>query len=142
MTTGVEIVETTVEVQLNGAVVLPVEVREQYHIRAGDRLRLVDIDGVFILAQQKTPAPSEPKQQMQNFEAEVAHFERLKPQLLQQYPGRFVAIYHGEVVAVGDDKMDVLATVQATYGDVACHITQVTENGPRRVRMLSPRIIR
>lgn len=139
---GVKIVETTVEVQLNGAVVLPVEVREQYHIRAGDRLRLVDIDGVFILAQQKPPAFPQHEPQVQDFEAEIAHFERLKPQLLQQHPGRFVAIYHGEVVAVGDDKMDVLATVQATYGDVACHITQVTENGPRRVRMLSPRIVR
>lgn len=134
--------ETTVEVELNGAVVLPIEIREQYHIRAGDRLRLVDIDGVFILAQQKTPAPPHREQQIEDFEAEIAHFERLKPQLLQQYPGRFVAIYHGEVVAVGDDKMDVLATVQAKYGDVACHITQVTENGPRRVRMLSPRIVR
>lgn len=45
-----EVMETTVEVQANGAVVLPAAVREQYQIRAGDRLRLVDIDGVFILA--------------------------------------------------------------------------------------------
>lgn len=42
-----------VEVLPNSVVVLPAEVREQYHIRGGDRLRLVDIDGVFILAQQK-----------------------------------------------------------------------------------------
>lgn len=134
--------EIIVEVQPNGAVVLPVEMREQYHIRAGDRLRLVDIDGVFILAQQKTPVPSKHEQRIHAFEAELAHFERLKPQLLKQYPGHFVAIYQGEVVAVGDDKMDVLATVQAAHGDVACYIGQVTENGPRRVRMLSPRIVR
>jgi AbrB family looped-hinge helix DNA binding protein len=138
-TTGIKIMETTVEVQRNGAVMLPIEVREQYHIRAGDRLRLVDIDGVFILTQQKTPTRD---QQVQDFEAEIAHFERLKPALLQQYPGRFVAIYHGEVVAVGDNKMDVLATVQEALGDVPCYITQVTTNGLRRVRMLSPRIVR
>lgn len=134
--------ETTVEVLPNGAVVLPAEVREQYHIRAGDRLRLVDIDGVFILAQQKASASAQSEQLSQDFEAEIAHFERLKPQLLQQHSGRFVAIYQGEVVAVGDDKMDVLATVQAAYGDIACYITQVTANGLRRVRMLSPRIVR
>jgi bifunctional DNA-binding transcriptional regulator/antitoxin component of YhaV-PrlF toxin-antitoxin module len=134
--------EITIEVQSNGAVVLPPALREQYQIHAGDRLRLVDVDGVFILAQQKHSAPSLREQRNKEFEAEIAHFERLKPQLLQQHAGRFVAIYHGEVVAVGDDKMDVLATVQAAHGDVSCYITQVTENGLRRVRMLSPRIVR
>jgi len=142
MITKVEIVETTVEVQPNGAVVLPVEVREQYHIRAGDRLRLVDINGVFILAQQKTPAPSRHEQRIKDFETEMAHFERLKPQLLQQHRGRFVAIYQGEVVAVGDHKMDVLATAEEALGNVSFYVGQVTENGPRRVRMPSSRIVR
>ncbi len=87
-----------------------------------------------------TPAPH--TERTQAFEAELAHFERLKPQLLQQYPDRFVAIYQGQVIAIGDDKMDLLATVQAEYGDVACYIGQVTEKGLRRVRMLSPRIVR
>lgn len=90
----------------------------------------------------KAPASTQNEQHLQAFETELAHFERLKPQLLQQDPGRFVAIDQGGVVAVGDDKMDVLATVQAAHGDVACYIGQVTENGPRRVRMLSPRIVR
>ena len=134
--------ETTVEVLPNGAVVLPAEVREQYHIRAGDRLRLVDIDGVFILAQQKNFAPSEDEQRTQAFEAEVAHFERLKPQLLQQYPGRFVAIHQGEVVAVGDNKMEVLATAEEVLGNVTFYVGQVTENGMRRVRMPSAWIVR
>lgn len=134
--------ETTVEVQPNGAVVLPVEVREQYHIRTGDRLRLVDIDGVFILAQQKNSASSEQEQRIQAFEAELAHFERLKPQLLKQYSGRFVAIHQGAVVAVGDNKMDVLATAEEALGNVTFYVGQVTENGPRRVRMPSSRIVR
>ena len=134
--------ETTVEVQQNGAVILPSELRQQYQIHSGDRLRLVDIDGVIILAQQKQPMPSLREQRIKDFEAEIAHFERLKPQLLQQQPGRFVAIYHGEVVAVGDDKMDVLATAEEALGNVPFYVGQVTENGPRRVRMPSSRIIR
>ncbi len=134
--------ETTVEVQPNGAVVLPVEMREQYQIRTGDRLRLVDVEGVFILAQQKTPAPTQSEDRKKAFEVELAHFERLKPQLLQQYPDRYVAIHQGKVVAVGDDKMDVLATAEAALGNVPLYVGQVTLNGPRRVRMPSSRIVR
>lgn len=131
-----------VEVLPNGAVVLPAEVREQYHIRAGDRLRLVDIDGVSILAQQKASTSAQSEQLSQDFEAEIAHFERLRPQLLQQHPGRFVAIYQGEVVAVGDDKMDVLATAEEALGNTPFCVTQVTENGPRRVRIPSAWVVR
>ena len=82
------------------------------------------------------------EQRLQAFETELAHFERLKPQLLQQYPGRFVAIYQGEVVAVGDDKMDVLATAEEALGNVPFCVSQVTENGPRRVRIPSAWIVR
>ncbi|MEZ4865262.1 MAG: hypothetical protein R3C14_28350 [Caldilineaceae bacterium] len=84
--------ETMIEVQPHGVVVLPPELCEQYQIHTGDHLRLVDRDGVFILAQQKEPAAFQREQRIQAFEAEIAHFERLKPQLLQQYPGRYVAL--------------------------------------------------
>lgn len=134
--------ETTVEVQPNGVVVLPATLREQYQIHAGDRLRLLDVDGVLILAQQKEPLLSRRAQRIKDFEAEIAHFERLKPQLLQQHPGRFVAIYQGAVVAVGDEKMSVLAAVQERFGNVVAYIGQVTENGLRRVRMPSSHIVR
>ena len=77
-----------------------------------------------------------------SFENELAHFERLKPQLLEKYHNRFIALHQGKVVAVGDDKMAVLATAEAALGNVAFYVGQVTENGPRRVRMLSPRIVR
>lgn len=82
------------------------------------------------------------EQRLQAFETELAHFECLKPQLLQQYPGRFVAIYQGEVVAVGDDKMEVLATAQAALGNAPFYVTQVTENGVRRVRIPSAWVVR
>lgn len=34
-------------------------------------------------------------------------FQQMLPTLLQQYPGRVVALYQGEVIAVGDERMEV-----------------------------------
>jgi hypothetical protein len=42
------------------------------------------------------------------FELEVAAFERLKPELLAKHQGEYVAIYSGEVVATGEDKLELL----------------------------------
>lgn len=119
----------------------PVEqiVAQAKQLSPEQRLRLIQRITETLL-----PAISSPshEQRTQEFEAEIANFERLKAQLLQQYPNKFVAIYQGEMVAVGDDKMNVLATVQGKFGNVPCYITKVTEDGPRRVHMLSPRIVR
>ena len=41
---------------------------------------------------------------IQAFEQEVAAFERLKPTLIEMYPGQYVAIYLGEVIGTGDRK--------------------------------------
>ena len=74
------------------------------------------------------------------FAREVAAFERLKPQLLQQYPGRVVGIYQGEIVAVGDNRLDVLDQVWDQFGEVSCYIETVEPVTPRRARMPSVRI--
>lgn len=69
------------------------------------------------------------------FEAEVAAFERLKPELLKRYRGCAVAIHQGQVVEVGDDKMDVLAQVLKRLGNVRCYVEWVEPDTPRRARM-------
>jgi len=74
------------------------------------------------------------------FEQEVLAFARLKPQLLHQYPGRVVGIYQGEVVAVGDNRLDVLDQVWDQLGEVPCYIETVEPVTPRRARMPSVRI--
>ncbi len=38
-----------VQVRQRGTLTLPAELREKYGIRPGDKLRLVDLDGVFVL---------------------------------------------------------------------------------------------
>ena len=76
------------------------------------------------------------------FEAEMANFERLKPQLLQQYPGKFVALRQGEVIAVDDEKMAVLAAAEQAVGNVSFYVGEVKEGPPRRIRMPSFRVTR
>lgn len=61
---------------------------------------------------------------------EVAAFERLKPTLQEQYGGQAVAIYQGQVVAAGDDKMAVLGRVLDEYGPVPCYIEWVEPESP------------
>jgi AbrB family looped-hinge helix DNA binding protein len=41
--------ELTVQVRDRGVLTLPAELREKYGIRPGDILRLVDLDGLFVL---------------------------------------------------------------------------------------------
>lgn len=81
-------------------------------------------------AQRASAMPDDPE-----FEAEVAAFERLKPELLKRYPGRAVAIHQGQVIEVGDDKMDVLERVRRRLGDVRCYVEWVEPDAPRRVRI-------
>jgi hypothetical protein len=71
------------------------------------------------------------------FEREVAAFERLKPALQDQYRGRAVAIYQGQVIAAGNDKMAVLDMVLETFGPVLCYIEWVVPEAPRRARIPS-----
>jgi hypothetical protein len=76
------------------------------------------------------------------FEREVAAFERLKPALQEQYSGCAVAIYQGQVIAAGDDKMAVLGIVLNTLGPVPCYIEWVEPEAPRRARIPSARMAR
>lgn len=83
---------------------------------------------------------SETDEVVQAFQREVAAFERMRPALLEKYAGRYVAIYHGEVIASGDDKLALLDQVREQFGHVVCYIEKVTPDAPRTVRMPSFRI--
>lgn len=70
------------------------------------------------------------------FLREIEAFERLKPELLQQYKGRVVAIYQGEVVMIGDTFDDVYGAVIDKFGTVPCYVDYVQEK-PRVARITS-----
>ena len=78
----------------------------------------------------------------QAFEQEVAAFEELKPALLKQYAGRYVAIYQGKVVASGHEKLALLDQVRERFGPIVCYIEKVSPDSPRTVRMPSIRLAR
>ncbi|MCB0065233.1 MAG: hypothetical protein KDE19_24080 [Caldilineaceae bacterium] len=71
------------------------------------------------------------------FEQEAAAFEKLKPQLLKQYQGKVVAIYQGEVVMIGDDRLAVHDQVTERYGHIPCYIESVQDETPRVARITS-----
>lgn len=71
------------------------------------------------------------------FEQEVAAFEQLKPTLFEQYDGQYVAIFQGEVVANGAEKLPLLDQVRERLGPVVCYIEKVIADSPRTVQMPS-----
>jgi hypothetical protein len=74
-------------------------------------------------------------------EREHAAFERMLPELLKEYPGKAVALYKGQVVAFGDDKMDLWAQVRQKLGPVPVYV-QVVEFPPRVYKMPHRKVIR
>jgi hypothetical protein len=95
----------------------------------------------FLRTQYETEMPAA-NGNLASFEREVAAFEALDPQIQDQYVGRAVAIYQGQIVADGDSKLAVLDAVFARFGQVSCYIDWVKPSGPRRVRVPSVWIAR
>jgi hypothetical protein len=85
---------------------------------------------------------SEATQISEAFVEEVAAFEQLRPALLEEYEGQYVAIYQGEMVASGEDKLALLHRVRERFGHVVCYIERVAPDSPRTVRAPSFRVAR
>ena len=81
-----------------------------------------------------------PAARLSDFDREVVAFEQHKPHIQAQYPDRVVAIYHGEVVMVGDDKLAVFDAVLKKYGPIPAYIEWVDGETPRRARHSSARV--
>jgi hypothetical protein len=90
----------------------------------------------FLRIQYETETPAA-NGNLASFEREMAAFEALDPQLQEQYAGKAVAIYQGQVVADGDSKLAVLDAVLTRFGQVPCYVDWVKPSGPRRVRVPS-----
>jgi hypothetical protein len=70
-------------------------------------------------AWQQQLSSSQPTESHSGFERERAAFERLKPELLKQHPGKCVAVVGGQVVEVGEDKLQVIERVRERFGRVS-----------------------
>ena len=70
-------------------------------------------------------------------EREHAAFERMLPELLKQYAGRVVAIYNGQVIDVGDDKMEVWERASQQLNGAPVYV-QIVEYPPKVYKMPHP----
>jgi len=68
------------------------------------------------------------------FEHEVANFERMRPELLQQYPNRVVAIYQAQVIESGNDILQVYNAVIDKHGAIPCYVQLVASEAQRKAR--------
>lgn len=117
---------------------LPPELLETIRQQASANEKTVN-EYVVNLINEKMPPPSDTKQS-NSFNQEVMAFERLKPSLLKQYAGQFVAIYQGQVIGHGDDEIALFKEVIARNGPIPCYIEKVLPETPRRARMPSIRV--
>src|SRR5690606_1718087 len=73
---------------------------------------------------------------------EMEAYIALHPMLKEQYFGKYVAIYHGELIDYDDEPAALLTRIEAQYPDEFVWLTQV---GPEPIETLvvrSPRIVR
>lgn len=78
----------------------------------------------FRIWQQRQQAPPQ-SPQLVAFAQERAAFERMLPQLLQDYPGKVVVIHQAKIVEVGDEIGPTLEKVYTRYGYVPCYVARV-----------------
>ncbi len=71
------------------------------------------------------------------FAREAAAFKALKPELLKKYPGQYVAIYQGQVVGNGDNRLTLVKEIYNKFGEVPCYVEKVSSELPQRVRIPS-----
>src|SRR5712671_3189455 len=89
------------------------------------------------------PAPvlAIPPKPRNKFEREHEAFQHLRPQLLEAYRDKYVAIHEGQVVDSGDDEIALAERVYARLGYVPIFIDLVTDSPRAPVRIGSPRIV-
>lgn len=73
-------------------------------------------------------------------EQEIDSFESMQAELSQRYGSQYVAIYQGQVVAHGPDKLKLTEQVYAQFGEVPCFVERADATEPRTARMPSIRM--
>ena len=72
--------------------------------------------------------------------AETEAFWAMYPQLLERYPGQYVAVHEGKVVDSGPDIGALYQRVRKCYGDMPILLAQVTSEPVRELVFRSPRL--
>ena len=91
--------------------------------------------------QLQTLQPENPSGSYPEFEADKAAFERMAPELMRDYQGRYVAIRGEEMVDSDVDKMTLIARVYQRFGYGPMYVQQVGKP-LNKARIISPRIVK
>lgn len=86
----------TVQVRQRGNLTLPVELREQYGIEAGDVFQIVDLDGIFILTPM-TPLVPELAREIERLRLEAGLGTDELLRALRDERARYVAETYGDL---------------------------------------------
>jgi len=78
----------------------------------------------------------------QKLETEARAFERMHPQLVEQYLGQFVAVHDGQVVDADVDFEALFLRLQKRFGDIPVLIRLVGVKPILELRAPSPRLER
>jgi len=76
----------------------------------------------------------------QKLEAEARAFEGMHPQLVERFPGQFVAVHDGQVVDADVDFEALFLRLQRRFSDVPVLIRQVGAKPILELRAPSPRL--
>lgn len=90
---------------------------------------------------QTLPAPLVPAPKISDdrWRRERSAFQQLLPQLLNESPGKFVAIHGGQVVACGDNKIEVAQQAYSQCGYIPIYVGHVSTEPQKPVRIPTPR---
>lgn len=69
--------------------------------------------------------------------AEAEAFARLKPNLIPEYAGQYVAIYGGELIGSDENEFALLREIHQQYGPIPCCIDRVDDLPMRKARITS-----
>ncbi len=114
---------------------LPQDLYEAVSERAKSQCKTAD-DLVVEWVSEKIDEP-ELAQADKTFEQDAVAFEALLPELLLKYPGQYVAIYQGNIVGNGENRLTLVKEIYSRFGEVPCFVGKVTSQPPRRVRLTS-----
>ena len=90
---------------------------------------------------QTLPAPLVPAPKISDdqWRRERSTFQQLLPKLLTESPGKFVAIHAGQVVACGNNKIEVARQAYSQCGYVPIYVGLVSSEPQKLVRIPTPR---
>ena len=74
------------------------------------------------------------------WERERRAFEQLKPSLLDEHAGKYVAVHNGQVVESGDDQAAVAMRAYSRHGYVPIYVGLVSTSPQPPIRMPTPRV--